>query len=131
MRISDWSSDVCSSDLRHTISRLYGGHVRAVLDSHIITRLARDIRPSFAAAALGIAINEHSLGTGRLGARRGRRAILIAGRRRARGRIACRTRHPRSARNQAEKMTARHRIFHVLYTLEWLSSVHFRPPAPR
>src|SRR3546814_13882341 len=43
---------------RHTISRLYGGHVRAVLDSHIITRLARDIRPSFAAAALGIAAHD-------------------------------------------------------------------------
>src|SRR3546814_16013129 len=51
---------------RHTISRLYGGHVSAVLDSHIITRLARDIRPSFAAAALVLAINEHSLGAGRL-----------------------------------------------------------------
>src|SRR3546814_12002576 len=50
---------------RHTISRLYGGHVRAVLDSHIITRLSRDIRPSFAAAASGIAIDRKSVVQGK------------------------------------------------------------------
>src|SRR3546814_1261939 len=49
MRLSDWSSDVCSSDLRHRSRRRDGtdepGHDDAVADNHFAAVQAAAVRP--------------------------------------------------------------------------------------
>src|SRR3546814_18950490 len=49
MRLSDWSSDVCSSDLRHRSRRRGGtdepGHDDAVADNHFAAVQAAAVRP--------------------------------------------------------------------------------------
>src|SRR3546814_11198807 len=49
MRLSDWSSDVCSSDLRHRSRRRDGtdepGHDDAVADNHVAAVQAAAVRP--------------------------------------------------------------------------------------
>src|SRR3546814_17943523 len=47
MRISDWSSDVCSSDLQQEDHRAVGGHVGPLLDRAELRHLARLAERSF------------------------------------------------------------------------------------
>src|SRR3546814_9480562 len=62
MRISDWSSDVCSSDLAHRVDREVLGrlharavvlHFGAVLDAELLQHPAHD-----AAAGLGVGVED-------------------------------------------------------------------------
>src|SRR3546814_4506562 len=47
MRISDWSSDVCSSDLWDEVARRHAGDPAAELDAHLVWIAERIARPGY------------------------------------------------------------------------------------
>src|SRR3546814_7879422 len=60
MRISDWSSDVCSSDLRHVLQFVFNTRLRLVLDKHRPTAQYFRIEFSLARAIAAHRIDMHA-----------------------------------------------------------------------
>src|SRR3546814_13662988 len=60
MRISDWSSDVCSSDLRHVLQFAFNTRLRLVLDKHRPTAQYFRIEFSLARAIAAHRIDMHA-----------------------------------------------------------------------